>query len=43
MREDISPTRTAFQMPEGVIFTRVSFDNLEISAVAMGTGVFHEE
>ena len=42
MREDVGAARTAFQVPQGVIFTGVSFDDLEVSAVAVCAGMFHE-
>lgn len=42
MREDIGAARTAFEMPQSVIFTGVSFDHLEAGAVAFRTDVFHE-
>lgn len=42
MREDVGAARTAFQVTQGVIFTGIGFDDFEVSAVAMSTGMFHE-
>ena len=42
MREDVGAACTAFEMPQGVIFTGVGFDHLEAGAVAMRANVFHE-
>lgn len=42
VRENVGAARTAFQVSQGVIFTGISFDDLEINAVAVSTGVFHE-
>jgi hypothetical protein len=42
MREDVGAACTAFEMPQGVIFTGVSLDHLEACCVAVRTNVFHE-
>ena len=43
VREYVGAARTAFQVSKRVIFTGIGFDDLEISAVAFRTDVFHEE
>lgn len=42
MREDVGAACTAFQVAQCVIFTGVRLDDLEVSAVAVSAGVFHE-
>lgn len=42
MRENVGAARTAFQVTQSVIFARVGLDDLEIGAVAVSAGMFHE-
>ena len=42
MREDVGAARTAFQVTQCVIFTGIGLNDLEINAVAVSAGMFHE-
>lgn len=41
MGEEVFTAFPAAQLPQGVVFTRVSFDDAEGCAFAIGAGVLH--
>lgn len=41
MGEEVLTAFATFELPQGVVFTRVSFDNAEGCAFAVGADVFH--
>jgi len=42
MSEEVFTAFPALELPQGVIFTRVGFDDAKRGAVAVGAGVLHQ-
>ena len=42
MGEEVFTAFPALELPQGVIFTRVGFDDAKRGAVAVGAGVLHQ-